>query len=127
MRRGPDPAKVRVWTRRLAKFEKSRQTVAQFCRDHDESIATFYYWKKKLAGVAADSGESPRKPAGGKPGVPGPSFQPLEVSHPAATSGVTVRMPSGIEIELGDNLPAIQWAVDQILEREVDAGGEGSC
>jgi hypothetical protein len=37
------------WASRLAQFETSTLSVAQFCQSIDCSIGSFYLWKRKLA------------------------------------------------------------------------------
>ena len=37
------------WASRLAQFENSNLSVAQFCQSIDCSVGSFYLWKRKLA------------------------------------------------------------------------------
>ena len=69
------------WASRLAQFENSNLSVAQFCQSIDCSIGSFYLWKRKLT----------------KP-TPAPSaFLRVQTSLPAPT-GIEIKLPSGITI-----------------------------
>jgi hypothetical protein len=48
MARPVDDQKVRAWRRLMARFEKSGLSVAGFCRQAGVSIASYYYWRKRL-------------------------------------------------------------------------------
>lgn len=49
MSRKPDPELRRWWCKLHAQFDPQRHSVAQFCRAHDVSVASFYQWRKRLA------------------------------------------------------------------------------
>ena len=69
------------WASRLAQFENSNLSGAQFCQSIDCSIGSFYLWKRKLT----------------KP-TPAPSaFLRVQTSIPAP-SGIEIKLPSGITI-----------------------------
>ena|GEM_PF-1465888 len=69
------------WASRLAQFENSYLSVAQFCQSIDCSVGSFYLWKRKLA----------------KP-TPAPSaFLRVQTSLPAP-SGIEIKLSSGITI-----------------------------
>ena len=53
MGRGPDLAKRAVWRRRLREFERSAETVGEFCDRAGVSTNTFYRWQRKLTRLAA--------------------------------------------------------------------------
>ena len=44
----PLPTKVRQWTERLERFQRSQVTLTQFCRDEGVSMPSFYQWRKRL-------------------------------------------------------------------------------
>ena len=48
MSRGSNPAKVQQWTDRLERYQKSGQTVSDFCQKEGISAPSFYQWKKQL-------------------------------------------------------------------------------
>lgn len=48
MARLPNPQLADQWRRRLRRFENADTTVAQFCRQEQCSVASFYKWRRKL-------------------------------------------------------------------------------
>jgi len=46
---GADLARQAVWQRRLRDFERSPETVGQFCDRMGLSVSSFYRWQRKLA------------------------------------------------------------------------------
>ena len=48
MPRGPRPAKIEEWSRRLERLKASGASVAEFCEAESVSAASVYYWKKWL-------------------------------------------------------------------------------
>ena len=129
MSRGSNPAKVQQWTDRLERYQKSGQTVARFCQKEGISAPSFYQWKKKLAGgpnasrarLIAGSTRQPVQPTQrqGESTPTSSGFQSVELL-PAASSATTIRLPHGIEIELGSDLRVIDSLVKQLLERSAD-------
>ena len=105
-----DASKRELWRARLAKWDRSGLSAAEFCRREKISEATFYYWKPRLSG----------DPAAIEQGVP--AFLPVSLK-PAAL-GIEVELPNGACIRL-------PTTVDAALLREVlqaaalaPAGGE---
>jgi hypothetical protein len=132
MSRGSKPAKVQQWTDRLKRYQKSDQTVADFCQKEGVSTPTFYQWKKRLA---SDGNVSKARPIAGnarRNGQPiqrqgeslptGSGFRSVEFL-PATSSMTTIRLPNGIEIELGGDLRVTDLLVKQLLERSADLEG----
>jgi hypothetical protein len=126
MRSGPNPGKVQLWSQRFSRFEKSSQRVAEFCAAEGISQPSFYAWKRKL-GVSSN-GQSRSSRAKSAPKAPRRhAFQRLQVTTSAGglSGGVTMRLPGGIEVFLGSDLPTIEQVVDQLLDRV--CGGSSSC
>jgi hypothetical protein len=136
-KRGSDPLKVQQWTSRLARFKTSRLSVARFCQDEGVSIPSFYQWKKKLAerhdagrrpvaksqgrAVAADR-ETPSQRSGDG------SFQTVQlIPSGEVAAGVTLRLPGGVQLTLGDNLPAIEMVVEKLLRGVSREAGGPAC
>lgn len=42
-------AKSLEWSKRLERFRRSGVSLAQFCRDEQVGLQSFYYWKRQLA------------------------------------------------------------------------------
>lgn len=116
MAKAKDPRLERLWRQRLARFNPDRQTVAQFCDDEDVSVATYYYWRRRLAAGSED--DRPAQPAHTTPlfvsaRVPLPSGDVvIEVG-----SQVRVRVPATAEAStIGNWLTAA--AAASLCERE---------
>ena len=115
MVRGRHTKKMKEWSERLRRFKDSGQTVVEFCQTEQVSTPAFYQWKKKLAGPSP--GRSPKAPRATdrKSARSATGFQELRLSSPLDGSPVTIRLPSGITIELGRDLPVIENIMAQLL------------
>ncbi len=101
MSRRSDPSLLREWTERLEYFQRSQQTVGQFCNSVGCSVATFYYWKKKLT-----PGTSPK--AASRPPITESAFLPL-LARGTDTQSIRIRAGGGIRIALpSDALAALK-------------------
>ncbi len=78
-------SKRQLWAKRLAEFEKSGRSVAQFCHSIGCSVASFYQWKRKLNATTSElverQGESLPEPSSRR-GVP--AFLRIETTPPRA-------------------------------------------
>lgn len=43
------PSKIQSWTRMIARWRRSGQSVAEFCQANQISNPSFYQWRKRLA------------------------------------------------------------------------------
>jgi hypothetical protein len=106
MARSANLARRDEWTKRLARYERSARTVAEFCVEEDVSVASFYYWKKRLP--SRSMAEPAAKPA---------SFQPVQLVAQLSSSQPTlIRLANGTEIELGSDLAVVEAIVRQLIE-----------
>ncbi|GIW91532.1 MAG: hypothetical protein KatS3mg109_1964 [Pirellulaceae bacterium] len=124
--------KCREWTNRLSRFEKSGLSVAEFCRREQVSVATFYYWKRRLHGTsshserpkAAVSRTYPTQPAStaNLPGKSGsspadePAFRPVQVSFAPKPAVLVVRLPGDVELRVEDEPQLAEKLASQILQ-----------
>jgi len=89
MSRSPDPQLARDWQERLARFEHSERTIAEFCQLEGCSTASFYHWRRKLQRSS---------PLGG------PAFLPVD--HASAVverhfgSRTEITLPGGAVVKL---------------------------
>jgi transposase-like protein len=123
-------SKVQQWTDRLDRYRQSDRTVSEFCRKEGISTPSFYQWKKKLASEP-DNGGQARSIADrasqqvqstqrqGDSTSTGSGFQSVELL-PTSSSVTTIRLPNGIEIEVGSDLRVIDLLVKQLLDRSTD-------
>jgi hypothetical protein len=86
MARRRDAAVQRQWRERLGRYRRSGLTVADFCDLEGVSTASWYVWRRRLAGTR----ESASRQAT-------PLFVPLAVR---GTTGVRIVLPGGSVVEL---------------------------
>mgnify|MGYP001116259580 CR=1 FL=1 len=130
MSRGPRAKKVKEWTDRFRRFNASGQTVVGFCQTEQVSTPSFYQWRKKLASTSKRRGSARRKSVSKANG-----FQELRViPQPSGGNAVTIRLPSGITLELDRDLAVIENVATQLFDRhdrtvlgKRQTAGGGSC
>lgn len=90
-----------TWKERFWRFERSEMSVISFCDVEEVSVASFYRWRKKLAGDLGTSAEASVSP----------TFQRVEVrsldSNVVTDSSrrtTTIRIGGRVEIELGTDV-----------------------
>lgn len=118
MLRGSDPVKCQQWTERLERFAKSGRTVSEFCRTEGMSAASFYQWKRKLGSVDRNNKKLGKHGRRRKPST----FKRLHVSPPNVSSGVSIRLPDGIVMDLGSDLLTIEKIIGQVLDHQASMG-----
>ena len=124
MPRSSDPGKLLEWSERLQRFEKSSQTVADFCRAEVVSQPSFYHWKRKLSGGGRR--QVVRRRQRSTPSAnPSNGFRSVVITPPTGRTSVKVRLPSGVVIELGDDPLVIERVVGQLLQHQAEAGADG--
>jgi hypothetical protein len=124
------------WDERLGRFSRCGLTVARFCRGERVSVASFYYWRKKLQ-QAARRGRMPARPGVFRQVtvVPAPpamvSARPAVVS--AASAGdpgaptVSIQLPCGTRIELDvDHLDAVRAVIAEVARVDRGSGAKPS-
>lgn len=120
MSRRSNPIKVQQWSARFKRFKRSGQSVTQFCRAEGVSQPAFYQWKKKLGISAAVRGRAAKSNSS--------AFKPLQITTPTSSlQSATIRLPGGIEIELGNDPRVNEAVVKQLLEVQSTRAGDLSC
>ena len=85
-----------VWADRLDRFEHAGTTVASFCQAEGVSLASYYYWRRKIRDAQA---AAPAKPAATfLPVTLGPLGRPQP--SPRHTTVMAVDLPGGIHVRL---------------------------
>jgi hypothetical protein len=90
--REPDPARERLWRKRLARWEASGLRVREFCRQEGVTPTAFAHWRKEIA-----ARDARRAAVAGSMFVPvhvTPGPVPLDVTLP---TGRVVRVPPGFD------------------------------
>ena len=97
---------------RLARFRKSKLTVAEFCRQEGISNPSFYQWRKRLGRDAAKS-EQVRAPAN-------TARSPLVPVKVSSSVLVEIEFPNGIRMRVpagnADALRCVILAGKELLE-----------
>ena len=129
MARTSDFDKLALWQQRLAAFDSSSLTVAQFCQSIACSVASFYQWRRKLSNhrpacPPADSRKSVRSV-----GKSASAFLPIKVRHNGRgrqselgvelSAPVMIALPNGTRIELACDAQA---ALLSILQQQESVG-----
>lgn len=81
-----------LWAQRLARFQGTQLTVAEFCRRERVSVPSFYAWRKRIAQSNTD-----QPPAKHQSPV-SPPFVPVVLSGSSIPAKMT--LPGGATIEL---------------------------
>ncbi len=112
-----NPLKTREWTDRFVRFENANQTVVEFCQSEGISQPSFYQWRKKL-GIPKRSIIPQPKPTtvAAKRLTGRNNFRPVALTIPHAQQGLKVRLPGGVELELGNDPEVILAIVKQLVE-----------
>lgn len=90
--RRPDPARERLWRKRLASWKASGLRVREFCEREGVTPTAFAHWRKEIA--ARDSPAAAVTPFVPVYVTPAAAAVPLEV---ALDNGRVVRVPPGFE------------------------------
>jgi hypothetical protein len=95
------------WRQRLSEWKRSGLRPASYCRRHGLSEATFYWWKRRLCGVA------PRKPAQAQAPQEAvgrrSTFIPVRLKESAGGAAAGARwacevvVPSGVRLRLREH------------------------
>lgn len=110
--RGSIEQRVELWRQRFREFSSRSCTVEQFCKQLGVTVATFYYWRKKLAEIDTASQEVDNhhktKPHGTRGTLEAHAlagnFVPVRITRANTNDGlVIVRLPSGAEVHIPTN------------------------
>lgn len=106
MGRGVDRKKLAEWQRRLARYERTRLTAAEFCKRERVSVALLKYWRRQVELAAL------RSPALMKPSPQAAVFAPVEL---IPRRWIVVRFPGGASLEIPDDrVDLVRLAIDRM-------------
>ncbi len=107
-----DSQKAREWQRRMARFQKARRPVAEFCREEGVSAPSFYQWRKRLASRPRPAKETGR-------------FTPVQL---VSAAGIAVQLPVGTRLCVPtSDREALRLAIDTLARADAQRAGGGSC
>jgi hypothetical protein len=119
MARSLSISRTEVWRQRLARFQASRQTVVDFCRQEGVSQPSFYLWRKRLAATSS----TPRRGAQAKPPA---GFRSV---HLLPAANISVQLPGGTQlaVPMADR-DSLRWVIETVAQLDAAwAGGDGPC
>ncbi len=153
MARRSDSVKDAEWRKRLGRFSRCGLTVARFCSGERVSVASFYYWRKKLGqtalrrrvparpgvfrqvAVVQAAPELDRAAAAVVPVAPASwrstrtAVAPVAAAGVAAASRVSIQLPCGTRIEVdAAHLDAVRTVIGEVtcLNRSPEAKASAS-
>ena len=117
MARSLSDRKAQEWQQRFLRFETSRQTINEFCRQEGFSPQSFYLWRKRLA----PAGNSKRSAA-----RPPDAFRPVRL---LPTTGVSVQLPGGTQLVVPTaDAESLQLVIETLARVDADrVGGSRPC
>jgi transposase-like protein len=121
MPRGSRPEKVKEWASRLERFEGSKQTVAEFCRQEGVSDASLYLWRKKLRALRETSARTKRQAVGETSASI--AFQAVQIVSPpveTANAKTVIQLTGGVRIQLGSDLPVVELIVKELFSARIE-------
>lgn len=109
MGRGVDRKKLAEWQRRLARYERTQLTAAEFCKRERVSVSLLKYWRRQVEVAAL------RKPAPAALRPQAAVFQPVEV---IPRRWIVVRFPGGATLEIPDDrIDLFRLAIDRMVSQ----------
>jgi hypothetical protein len=133
MQRGVDGEKLELWRRRVEEYEQGAETVAAFCERVGVSAATFYWWRRCVAGEARETigrkSVERRTLETGSGTVPPLSFLPIQVTgQPRSPVEVVLAGGTRVLVPSGDH-QSLQIVLEVILGLGLVAGARepSSC
>lgn len=104
MSRLSDPVRHQLWNDRIARFQQSQLSVAEFCRLEAIPVSCFYQWKKKLV--------QPQQQAT-------PEFLPVRIKTAPLAPMPVIKLRGGVSIELPADIHRRQ--LSELLTACIDA------
>jgi hypothetical protein len=96
----------------MARFQKGRQSVAEFCRKEGVSAPAFYHWRKRLA---------PRP----RPAEEALGFRRVRLVTPG---GVAVQLPGGTQLHVPtSDRRVLRLVIDTLARADAQRAGGGPC
>jgi Transposase len=93
------------WRGQLTRQQSANVSVAEFCRQLGVSVATFYYWKRRVDEVPPTatgqaSTEQPSRSRNGSAGATTPNFVPVSILEPTAGTQLEVELTNACVVRL---------------------------
>ena len=133
MARPCDEAARDVWRRRFRRFGRSGLAVGRFCSQEGVSMASFYYWRKRLGAKTSHqwtresgcSAEQRQTSVHREVVQPRGAFRPVTIvpTMMPPARGVSIVLPCGTRIEVGAQaLDALRAVVGEVMRASGPVG-----
>jgi hypothetical protein len=102
----PTPeARADYWRQQIETWQSSGQSQQAYCKANGLNYGRFLYWRRKFREIRAHQAHKPS-----------PAFVPVAWPMGASTSGLSVVLPSGLELRgvSTDNLPLVERLLDHL-------------
>ncbi len=120
MARRCDSEKYAEWRKRLGRFSRCGLTVARFCSGERVSVASFYYWRRKLQ-QAARRGRMPAPPGVFRQIAVVPAPPAMVSAASAGAPAVSIQLPCGTRIEVdAEHVDAVRAVVGEVVRAHRD-------
>lgn len=112
MTRSPNAQLAHQWQERLDRFDECELTVAQFCKLEGYSPASFYQWRRKLAGRKSNAADVS-------------AFVPVEFDATSLqkhqAEGVHLELPGGAQVRIpaGTASPDYRHLIAAVIQATV--------
>ena len=112
----------------MGRFRKARRSVVAFCRAEGVSEASFYQWRRRLAGPSAVArGEAARTHRDFTP-VPAKEMAGFTPVQLVAAAGVAVHLPGGTQLQVPiSDRQALRLVIDRLARADARRAGGGAC
>ena len=127
MSAGSPSPKSMEWRDRFVRFEKSGQTVIDFCLSEGVSQPSYYHWRKKLGYNKPSAGRRRSRSVLVSVGNGQGNFREVAVSDSSSDLLPKVRLPGDIELQLGHDPQLVQVIVKQLIESTLSSSKPQSC
>ena len=109
--------KAQEWQQRFLRFETSRQTINEFCRQEGFSPQSFYLWRKRLAPAGKSKRSAVRSPD---------AFRPVRL---LPATGVSVQLPGGTQLLVPTaDAESLQLVIETLARADAERmGGSRPC
>jgi hypothetical protein len=97
MGRRANERRADLWRRRLTAWHRSSGTICQFCEQRGLSVASFYYWRRRLGWTAAPPAPQLAKGSGSGPRS---LFVPVSVRGSSHTDRFEIELPNRTTLRL---------------------------
>lgn len=105
-----------IWQERLEQFESGRLCVRAFCEREGVSQASFYNWRRRLAGTKRTPSSKTK-----------PAFHEIELTTTADAAALAIELPGGARLQVAAGQLELARAVVREVALAAQAGAGGGA